>query len=208
MIRIAILDRRPVVRAGLEATLVAQPGLASAGAAADRRDLWPLLYRTRPDIVLLEHGPRASDALGVCLRIKTQLPAPGVLLCTTGAGDELIVPATLAGADAIVDTGGDLRELVHAIRVVGGGGRVMPAVTPRLQARAAARLGPHDRAIFAMRLGGTSPADIAATVGLAPRRLAGRVQAIVAMLGGGDDAVPLPAGRAPDLAVRALGAQA
>jgi hypothetical protein len=42
-----------------------------------------------------------------------------------------------------------------------------------------------------MRLAGTAPADIAATVGLTPRRLAGRVQAIVA-------AVAVPAAERTD----------
>jgi DNA-binding NarL/FixJ family response regulator len=204
MIRIAVLDRRPAVRAGIEATLHAAPGLVSAGAAAGRHDLWPLIHRTRPDVVVLEHEPGACDALGLCLRVKARIPAPRVVLVAAAADDRLVVPATFAGADAVVDSAADLRELLHAIRVVAGGGRVMPAITPRLQTQAAARLAPRDRAIFAMRLAGTPAAEIAATVGLTPRRLAGRVQAIVAALGAGAPAYD----GAPDLAVRALGAAA
>jgi DNA-binding NarL/FixJ family response regulator len=199
MIRIAVLDRHPAVRAGVEATITSQHGLASVGAAGDRRELWAVLYRARPDVVLLEHHSVASEALGVCLRIRAGVPAPRVVLCTTGADDGLTVPATLAGADAIVDTAANLHALVHAIRVVARGGRVMPAVTPRLQARAAARLGPHHRAIFAMRLAGTPSSEIAATVGLTPRRLADRVQAIVATLGARDGAARPLSGAAPDI---------
>ena len=51
-----------------------------------------------------------------------------------------------------------------------------------MQARAAARLDPRDRPIFAMRLAGTSPRDIAGVVGMTVSALNARVQAIVAQL--------------------------
>src|SRR4029453_15168625 len=95
---------------------------------------------------------------GVARRHKPQVLAPPVFLCIAGADTSHVVPATLAGADAIVDKAADLGVLVHTIRVVGAGGRVMPAITPALQARAAARLAPQDRAIFAMSLAGTDEA--------------------------------------------------
>jgi hypothetical protein len=44
--RVAILDPHPAVRAGLEAMLPAD--LVPVGSAAERRQLWPLLYRTDP----------------------------------------------------------------------------------------------------------------------------------------------------------------
>jgi DNA-directed RNA polymerase specialized sigma24 family protein len=51
-----------------------------------------------------------------------------------------------------------------------------------MRARAAARLDPRDRPIFAMRLAGTSPRDIAGVVGMTVAALNARVQAIVAQL--------------------------
>jgi len=59
---------------------------------------------------------------------------------------------------------------------------VLPAVGLREQARAAARLDPRDRPIFAMRLAGTAPRDIANVVGMTVAALNARVQAIVAQL--------------------------
>jgi DNA-binding NarL/FixJ family response regulator len=60
MIRTAVLDRHPAVRAGVDAILRAAPGLAPAGAAADARELWALLYRARPGVVLVEYDPGTS----------------------------------------------------------------------------------------------------------------------------------------------------
>jgi DNA-binding NarL/FixJ family response regulator len=221
MIRIALLDRHPAVHAGVRATVDAQPGLAFAGAAADRHVLWPLLHRTRPDVLVVEHAPGAADNLGVCLRVASQPLGPRVVVCAAAADARVVVPVTLAGAGAIVEPTAHLRVLLHAIRVVAGGGRALPAITPGLQARAATRLGPRDRAIFAMRLADTSPADIGATIGLSAPRVMARLQAIVAVLAAGgdtrDDALgrdgePSPAtrptdrspGGLPDFAVRPL----
>jgi len=212
MIRIALLDRHPAVHAGIRATVDAHPGLAFAGAAAVRHQLWPLLHRTRPDVLVVEHVPGVADGLGVCLRVASQPLGPRVVVCASTADAGLVVPATLAGAGAIVEPTADLRVLLHAIRVAAAGGRALPAITPRLQAQAAARLGPRDRAIFAMRLADTSPADIGAIVGLSARRVVARLQAIVAALtvsggdigahGDRDDSAREMSSELPDFAVR------
>jgi DNA-binding NarL/FixJ family response regulator len=201
LIRVAVLDPHPAVRAGVEAVLTAQHDLAPAGSAAGEQELWPLLNRSRPDVLLIDQPPRSGDGLVICRRVKGALLAPRVVLCAADAGPALIVPAALAEADALVDKAADLRELLAAIRAVASGARPRPRITPRLQAQAAARLGHRDRAIFAMRLAGTTPRDIAATVGLSGRALDARLTAIVAALGRGEDA----ADPGPDLVAQALG---
>jgi DNA-binding NarL/FixJ family response regulator len=172
---VAILDLHPIARAGFEAVVRAQPDLAFAGSAAGVRELQPILYRARPDVVLV-------DRLGPCMWLRAKLLAPRVILCATDPRTELIVPAALAGVDAIVDRAADLRELLHAIRTVARGESIVPRITPRLQSRAGARLGTQDRAIFAMTLSGTSRTDIARVTGLGPGELESRLAAIVARL--------------------------
>lgn len=83
-----------------------------------------------------------------------------------------------------------MRELLAAIRAVAAGHRVLPAILPRLRSQAAARLATADRAIFAMRLAGTSTAEMAAVVGLGTNELRTRLAAIVAALNGLRDPVP------------------
>ena len=172
MIRVAILDPHPAMRAGLEAILREAPGIVPVGAAADRHELWPLLYRTDPDVVLV-------DQVQLCLTVRGRGTRVRVSCCTRRAlGFDAIVPAAFAGAAAIVDKASGTPELLAAIR----GERGLPTITPRLQRRAAERLGGTDRAIFAMRLAGTRDRDIAATVGMPRRELGGRIAAIVAAL--------------------------
>ena len=171
MTRVAILDRHPAVRAGLHALLRSHRGLTFAGSASHRRELLGLLYRTDPDVLLV-------DQLDLVRRVKIHAPRTRVVLYVPEPTPELMLAATIAGADGVLDKSADERELLCALH----GEPALPAVTPQVQARAAARLDPRDRPIFAMRLAGTSPRDIAGVVGMTVAALNARVQAIVAQV--------------------------
>jgi DNA-binding NarL/FixJ family response regulator len=175
MIRVAILDRLPAVRAGVDALLRGQPGFATVGSAADAHALLALLYRTDPDVVVL-------DDIELVPQVKTEMPRTRVLVYAADPTRELAIAAAIAGADGAVDKTADAPELLRGIRDVAGGGRALPCVTPRMRARAAARLEPRDHPIFAMRLAGTSIRDIAAVIGMSATSLNARVRAIVAQL--------------------------
>jgi len=171
MIRVAILDRHPAVRAGLHALLCSQSGLVFAGAAAHRRELLGLLYRTDPDVLLV-------DDLNLVRRVKVEAPRTRVLLYVAEPSSELALAAAIAGADGVLDKAASEDELLAALR---GEAQARP-IPPQAQARAAARLDPRDRPIFAMRLAGTSAREIAGVVGMTVSALNARVQAIVAQL--------------------------
>ena len=73
-------------------------------------------------------------------------------------------------------------ELLGILRCRRRRRRVLPEVGPQQQSRAAGRLDPRDRPIFAMRLAGTSPREIAGVVGVGVAALNARIQAIVTQL--------------------------
>jgi DNA-binding NarL/FixJ family response regulator len=173
MIRVVVLDHHPSTCAGVNAILHEHAGVVPVGVAADRRALWPLLYRTDPDVVVL-------DDLRLCLAVRARHPKARVVLHAADAGFAMVVPAAFAGAHALVDKRCSPAELVAAIRAENG----LPVITPRLQRHAAAQLDPTDRAILAMRLAGTPDREIAATVGMDPRALGARNAHIVDLLSG------------------------
>jgi DNA-binding NarL/FixJ family response regulator len=173
MIRVVVLDHHPATCAGVNAILQEHAGVVPVGVAADLRALWPLLYRTDPDVVVL-------DDLRLCLAVRARAPQARVVLHSASPRFGIVVPAAFAGAHALVDKTCSPAELVAAIR----GDNALPVITPRLQRHAAAQLGGTDRAILAMRLAGTPDRDIALTVGLDPRALAARNVAIVGVLSG------------------------
>lgn len=126
MIRIAIVDDHPAVLAGLEAVLRGEPGLVPVGSARQLTEVEPLLYRTKPDIILLDYHLPGADGLVACRHIKLQLLAPRVLLYTAYASSDLALPARLAGADGVLGKGVPARELYDAVRRVSRGERIGP----------------------------------------------------------------------------------
>jgi DNA-binding NarL/FixJ family response regulator len=118
MIRVAVLDDHPAVRAGLEAILAREPDLIGVGSAADAEELWPLLRRTRPDVVVLDVHHPGPDGLELCLDIKRDLHAPAVVLYPASTPDALVLAAAVAGVDAIVGKSSSNRALLEAIREV------------------------------------------------------------------------------------------
>jgi DNA-binding NarL/FixJ family response regulator len=116
MIRVALLDDHPGVRAGRQAILATEPDLQVVGSAADEHALWPLLERARPAIVVLDLHHPGRDGLALCLQIKRQPDPPAVVLYSAYTSAALVVAAAVAGADAIVSKSSALTTLLEAIR--------------------------------------------------------------------------------------------
>jgi DNA-binding NarL/FixJ family response regulator len=166
VIRILIVDDHPALRAGLNAVLEAEPGLVVVGAAATVEQLFPVLHRTRPDVVLLDYHLPPDDGLRLCRRIKRQIPAPRVLVYSAYADARMRLPALLAGADGLLNKGAAARELFETIRIVASGRRALGPIGPD-QLAAAAELVDGDAApIIAMLIDDTPVPDIAKVLGV------------------------------------------
>jgi DNA-binding NarL/FixJ family response regulator len=179
MIRVAIIDDHPAVRLGLESALRSEPGLVPVGAAEQPEDLPPLLYRTRPDVVLVDYHLPRRDGLSVCQQIKSDIPTPAVLLYSAYADASLVVPAIIAGADGIVPKSVPSRQLFEAIRTVAKGGTALPPISPDLLQLASRCLEPEDLPVLGMLVNHIARRDIADTLGISPDDLAGRIAAML-----------------------------
>src|SRR3954451_2075041 len=102
MIRVAVLDRHPAVRAGVDALLRAAPGVHVVSS----------VYGGDPDVVVL-------DDLGAVRRVRRESPRSRVILYVPAPGPFIVMAAVVAGADGVVAKEGD--ELVFAIRSVAAG---------------------------------------------------------------------------------------
>ena len=181
MIRILVVDDHPALRAGLGAVLDAEPELVYAGASAgDEESLWPALATIHPDVVLLDFQLPQDDGLQLCLRIKQRVLAPRVILYSAHAGENLLLGATLAGADALVSKAAPARELFDAIRRVAAGERLLPPVRPAHLDEAAVRVRAEDLTLLGLMVAGTAHGDMARTLDLPPRELTGRVRRLLA----------------------------
>ena len=181
-IRVAVVDDHAAVRAGLNALLTTEPGILPVGDADRAEAVWPLLYRTAPDVILLDYQLPDSDGLTICRRVKSDAPAPAVVLFSAFADASLIVPAIVAGADAIVHKGSPAQQLFEAIRTTAHGGTAMPPAPPHLLEAAITALAPGDRPILHMLIERAPLRDIAANLEHSPEQLHRRIAEMLAAL--------------------------
>ena len=181
-IRVAVVDDHQAVRAGLNALLTTESGILPVGEADRAEAVWPLLYRTAPDVVLLDYQLPGSDGVSICHRLKSDAPAPAVVLYSAFADASLIVPAIVAGADGVVHKGSPAQQLFEAIRTAAQGGSAMPPVPPQLLEAAATALAPCDLPILHMLIERATVRDIAAALHHSPDQLHRRIAGMLAAL--------------------------
>ncbi len=180
MIRVAVVDDHPALRAGLQTVLRSEPGLVFAGeSSGDAQTLWPLLQRVRPDVILLDYHLPKGDGLQLCYRIMQEVPAPRVIIFSAYASPELVVPARLAKAGAIMNKGIGARELFEGIRRVSAGEDLLGDLSATALRDANARLRESDRALVGMLLDGVTESEAAQTLRLASRDVRHAVQRIL-----------------------------
>ena len=131
MLRVAVIDPQPVVRAGLAVLLRAEPGLNPVGGAAGQDDGLELLARRRVDVVVLDPELLGPDGLPYCRRLQELERPPRVVIFTAAAAEPAYaMGAGIAGADAVVDKAAPVAALFEAIRRAGRSAGVLPALQP------------------------------------------------------------------------------
>jgi DNA-binding NarL/FixJ family response regulator len=182
VIRIAIVDPQPAVRAGLAMLLRTEPGLVPVGAASDAHEGLELIARVRPDVVLLEHQLPEGDGISVCRRLAARAEAPRVILYTADPDRELTLLARVASAHGVVDKAADPDELFEAIRIVARGGSALPPLDVREMDAAAHLIDPEDLALLAMLVDGTAAGEVADTLHLDRRLISRRIERMLGRL--------------------------
>lgn len=183
MIRVAVIDDHPALRAGLHTVLDAEPDMVFVGESdGSEESTWPMLNGVRPDVVLLDYHLPRGDGLQLCYRVKRDVPAPRVIILTAYAGPALALPAALARADAILPKGAGARELFGAIRMVFAGDRLLPPISATVLEETSRQLFGDDRALIGMLLDGASERDVAETLRMPTRDVRHAVQRILSAL--------------------------
>jgi DNA-binding NarL/FixJ family response regulator len=135
VIRVALADDQPLVRAGLAMILSAQPDIEVVGEVGDGDAAAKLAATARPDIVLMDIRMPGVDGLEATRRITAdpELHAVRVLVLTTFELDEYVFEALCSGASGFIVKHTEPADLVHAVREVARGGALLsPGVTRRL----------------------------------------------------------------------------
>jgi DNA-binding NarL/FixJ family response regulator len=117
MIRVLVVDDHPVLRAGLEAVLRAEPGFVCVGVAADGAEMQRALPRTAPDVVVLDRRLGDEDGLALCAALRANDDPPEVIIYTADDSADMDARARAAGAAGAVAKERNVGELFDALRL-------------------------------------------------------------------------------------------
>jgi DNA-binding NarL/FixJ family response regulator len=195
MIRVAIVDDEPLVRAGLRVLLDSEPDLEVVGEAEDGSGVLALVRDHRPDVILMDvrmpgiDGIRATEAL-----LRRSEVAPKIVVLTTFEHDDHVYGALRAGASGFLLKRSLPEEIVAAIRLVHVGDTLLfPAAIRSLAdrnaqidagaARLVARLTDREVAVLRAMARGASNAEIAAAFHLGVETVKTHVSNVLGKLG-------------------------
>jgi NarL family two-component system response regulator LiaR len=192
-IRVLIADDHAVVRQGLRTFLELQDEIEVVGEAADGIEALELVQRTAPDVALLDLVMPRLGGLEAIRRIREIAPATRVLVLTSFADDDTVLPAVRAGAAGYLLKDVQPPELVGAIRTVHAGEALLaPAVATMLVEQLAAEDGagaerddhltPREREVLALLARGRANKVIARDLGVSERTVKTHVSNILAKL--------------------------
>ena len=135
MIRVLVADDQRVVRDGLAMLVGLIDGAEVVAAAGDGAEAVRLAEAHHPDVILMDLHMPGTDGITATAQLRERLPAARVLVLTTYADQDAIVPALQAGARGYLTKDASAQEIEAAIRAVHAGQtHLAPAIQERLVA--------------------------------------------------------------------------
>jgi DNA-binding NarL/FixJ family response regulator len=140
-IRVLIADDQRVVREGLSMLVGLIDDVKVVGVACDGAEAVRLAEAQHPDVILMDLRMPDLDGIAATAQLRERLPAARVLVLTTYADEDAIVPALQAGARGYLTKDASAEQIETAIRAVHAGQTHLdPAVQERLVAAVVSRL--------------------------------------------------------------------
>jgi DNA-binding NarL/FixJ family response regulator len=141
-IRVLIADDQRVVRDGLSMLVALIDGVEVVGTACDGAEAVRLAEAHRPDVIMMDLRMPGTDGIAATADLRERLPATRVLVLTTYADEDAIVPALRAGARGYLTKDASAEQIEAAIRAVHARQTHLdPAVQERLVATVLSRPG-------------------------------------------------------------------
>ncbi len=169
MIRILIADDHAIVREGLRTLINTEADMQLVGEAANGRDAVALYGQLQPDVVLLDVVMPHLNGIEASRDIRRADSAARILVLTSFANEDLVIPAIEAGASGYLLKDTSPEQLLQSIRDIHADKPVLhPHITQRLiqkvrQTPQPAPIALTDREVIVLRLvaQGLSNRDIA-----------------------------------------------
>jgi len=117
-IRVLIVDDHTIVRKGIRALLTEIAGIEVVGEAADGWEAVTQAKSLRPDVILMDLAMPRMDGIEATRQIKTSQPESRILVMTSFATDDKVLPAIKAGALGYLLKESAPEDLVQAIQQI------------------------------------------------------------------------------------------
>jgi DNA-binding NarL/FixJ family response regulator len=185
-VRIVLASHQPLVRHGLRGLLAAEPGIEIVGESDDGSEAVRLARRLRPDLVVIDMGIQALDAIAVTRTIRSELRDTQVIVISGGSDDVSAVESVRAGATAYLRREARTEDLLRAIRSAVAGQVIMPA---RAVARLLRSMGRHqalserETEVLYLVARGLANKQVARDLGIAESTVKCHVSGILTKLG-------------------------
>jgi DNA-binding NarL/FixJ family response regulator len=201
VIRVLIVDDHAVVREGLRTFLSLQDGVEVVGEAQDGEQAVALVGTLGPDVILMDLVMPALDGVGAMRALRASGARARVIVLTSFADDDRILPAIQAGAAGYLLKNVAPAELARAVRAAHAGEALLdPSVAARLVAAVAdgqaagprrpgpvvGDLTPRERDVLALICRGYANKRIARELGVSEKTVKAHVGHLLAKLGVAD----------------------
>jgi DNA-binding NarL/FixJ family response regulator len=117
-IRVVLADDHPLMRAGIRATVAAEPDMALVGEAVDGREAQRLCQEHNPDVLLLDLNMPGPSAFETVAYLREHCPQVKVIVLTAYDDDAYVHGLVAAGVAGYVLKDEIEEAVVRAIRTV------------------------------------------------------------------------------------------
>lgn len=187
MIRVAVCDDHEMVREALASVLAQEEGIQVVGVSESIETTRALVDAETPDVLVVDVRLKEESGLDVARMVVSNYPNVRIVVLTSFNSDEALVEAYELGASAFILKTGSADELIHTIRDVASGMRLINPVTVRAAAEALDKKGlgilrgldSNDRQIARLIALGYSDKQIAETVYLGLQTVRNRVSRLL-----------------------------
>jgi NarL family two-component system response regulator LiaR len=190
IIKVMIVDDHPIVRNGLEASLLADTGLELFGMAKSGAEALALCKESTPDVILMDLVMPDMDGLETTRAILNRHPQVKVIVLTSFPEEDLVQRALEAGAIGYLLKNISIGTLSNAIRsAYSGQSTLSPEATEALiQSRSKSQdlwddLSTRERQVLALVAEGLSNEEIAEQLVISPFTVKNHVSACISKLG-------------------------
>jgi DNA-binding NarL/FixJ family response regulator len=191
-IRVFLADDHPVVRQGLRTFLDSREGIEVVGEAGDGETAVAAVEQQKPDVVLMDLVMPGLGGLAAIRLIRARAPDTRVVVLTSFASDDQVIPAVQAGAAGYLLKDVEPAGLEAAIRLVHEGealldpqiaGRVMEEVARPSPVSNLSSLTPREREVLGLLARGLSNRQLADALVVSEKTVKTHVSNILMKLG-------------------------